>query len=43
MTAFILRRSLTAILVVLAMATIVFFGLNVIGDPTHLLVDPNAN
>jgi peptide/nickel transport system permease protein len=42
MTAFILRRSLTAVLVVLAMATIVFFGLHVIGDPAHLLVDPQA-
>jgi peptide/nickel transport system permease protein len=42
MTAFILRRSLTAVLVVLAMATIVFLGLHAIGDPTHLLADPQA-
>jgi peptide/nickel transport system permease protein len=42
MTAFILRRSLTAMFVVLAMATIVFFGLHMVGDPAHLLVDPQA-
>lgn len=42
MTAFIIRRTLTAISIVFVMMTIVFFGLNVVGDPTHVLVDSSA-
>ena len=42
MTEYLVRRLLTAILIVLAMMVIVFFGLNVVGDPVYLLVDPSA-
>lgn len=43
MTEYLVRRLLTAGLIVLAMMMIVFFGLNVVGDPVYLLVDPSAN
>ncbi|MEM9575790.1 MAG: ABC transporter permease [Pseudomonadota bacterium] len=42
MTEYLVRRFLTAGLIVLAMMIIVFFGLNVVGDPVYLLVDPSA-
>ncbi len=43
MPAFILRRLLQSALVVVAMSVIVFFGVHVIGDPTYLLVNPQAD
>ncbi|MEM9579367.1 MAG: ABC transporter permease [Pseudomonadota bacterium] len=43
MTEYLVRRLLTAGLIVLAMMIIVFFGLNVVGDPVYLLVDPSAS
>lgn len=43
MTVFIIRRLLQAAIVVLLMSVIVFFGVNVIGDPVHMLVSPDAD
>lgn len=43
MTEYLVRRLLTAGLIVLAMMMIVFFGLNVVGDPVYLLVDSAAS
>lgn len=43
MTAFIIRRLFQAILVVFLMSLIVFFGVNVIGDPVDMLVSPEAD
>jgi len=43
MTAFIIRRSLQAVLVVFLMSIIVFFGVNVIGDPVDMLISPEAD
>lgn len=42
MTEYLIRRVLVAFLVVAVMMTIVFFGINVIGDPVYLLVDASA-
>ena len=42
MTAFIIRRLMQSALVVLAMSVIVFFGVNVVGDPVQLLISPEA-
>ncbi|MBX9619011.1 MAG: ABC transporter permease [Hyphomicrobiales bacterium] len=41
MTAFILRRLLQSLIVLLAMIVIVFFGVHVVGDPIWLLVSPD--
>ena len=43
MTAFIIRRTLQAVLVVFLMSIIVFFGVNVIGDPVDMLISPDAD
>ena len=43
MTAFIIRRLLQAVLVVWLMSVIVFFGVNVIGDPVDMLISPDAD
>ncbi len=43
MTAFILRRLMQAILVVFLMSVIVFFGVNVIGNPVDMLISPDAD
>ena len=43
MTAFIIRRLFQAVLVVFLMSLIVFFGVNVIGDPVDMLVSPDAD
>ncbi|MEM7743019.1 MAG: ABC transporter permease [Pseudomonadota bacterium] len=42
MTVFIIRRLLQAVVVVFLMSLIVFFGVNVIGDPVDMLVSPEA-
>lgn len=42
MTVFIIRRLLQAIVVVFLMSLIVFFGVNVIGDPVDMLISPEA-
>lgn len=43
MLAFILRRLGQAWLVIAAMVVIVFFGVNVVGDPVWMLVSPDMN
>jgi len=43
MTVFIIRRLLQASIVVMLMSIIVFFGVNVIGDPVYMLVSPDAD
>ena len=43
MTVFIIRRLLQAVIVVFIMSLIVFFGVNVIGDPVDMLINPEAD
>jgi peptide/nickel transport system permease protein len=43
MSVFILRRLLQSLLVVVVMSLIVFFGVNVVGDPVDLLISPEAD
>ncbi|HRK23874.1 MAG TPA: ABC transporter permease [Beijerinckiaceae bacterium] len=43
MLAFILRRTGQGLLVIAAMIALVFFGVNVIGDPVWILVSPEMN
>jgi peptide/nickel transport system permease protein len=43
MTAFILRRSLQSIIVLLVMSLIVFVGVNLVGDPIDMLINPEAD
>lgn len=43
MLAFILRRLGQSLLVIAAMVVIVFFGVNVVGDPVWLLISPEMN
>jgi len=43
MTAFIFRRLIQSAGVILAMIVLVFFGVNVVGDPTYILVSPEMN
>ena len=43
MTAFILRRSLQSIIVVFVMSLIVFVGVNLVGDPVDMLINPEAD
>lgn len=43
MAAFILRRLAQALFVIAAMLVIVFFGVNVVGDPIWMLVSPEMN
>jgi peptide/nickel transport system permease protein len=41
--AFIIRRITQALFVIFAMVVIVFFGVNVVGDPIYMLVSPDMN
>lgn len=43
MSVFILRRLMQSLMVVFVMSLIVFFGVNVIGDPVDLLISPEAD
>lgn len=43
MTAFIIRRLMQSVLVVWVMSLIVFFGVHIVGDPTYLLINPQAD
>ena len=43
MTAFAIRRLTQAMLVVFLMSVIVFFGVNIVGDPVDMLVSPEAD
>jgi peptide/nickel transport system permease protein len=43
MTAYLLRRLMQTVLVIILMSVIVFFGVHVIGDPIWLLVNPQMD
>ena len=43
MTAFILRRLMQSVGVVVVMSIIVFFGVHVVGDPIYMLINPQAD
>ncbi len=43
MSVFIIRRLLQALVVIFVMSLIVFFGINIVGDPVDLLVSPEAD
>ncbi|MDJ0684628.1 MAG: ABC transporter permease [Alphaproteobacteria bacterium] len=43
MSVFIIRRLIQASLVVFLMSLIVFFGVNVVGDPVYMLISPDAD
>ena len=43
MTVYVIRRLLQAVLVIFIMTVIVFFGVNVIGNPIDILVDPDCD
>lgn len=43
MTVFIIRRLMQAMIVVFLMSVIVFFGVNVVGDPVDMLVSPDSD
>ncbi|MEM9523753.1 MAG: ABC transporter permease [Pseudomonadota bacterium] len=43
MTVFVIRRLLQALLVVFLMSVIVFFGVNIVGDPVYMLISPDAD
>lgn len=43
MTTFIIRRLIQSVVVIVLMSGIVFFGVNVVGDPVDMLVNPEAD
>nr|WP_319386574.1 ABC transporter permease [uncultured Roseibium sp.] len=43
MTVFVIRRLMQALFVVFLMSVIVFFGVNIVGDPVYMLVSPDAD
>lgn len=43
MTAFIIRRLMQAVVIVALMSVIVFFGVNVVGDPVYMLISPDMD
>ncbi|MBO9420828.1 MULTISPECIES: ABC transporter permease [Stappiaceae] len=43
MSVFVIRRLMQAFLVVFLMSVIVFFGVNIVGDPVYMLVSPDAD
>ena len=43
MTVFVIRRLMQSTVVILLMSLIVFFGVNVIGDPIDMLINPEAD
>lgn len=43
MTAFIIRRLMQAAIIVFFMSVIVFFGVNVVGDPVYMLISPDMD
>ena len=42
MTAFVIRRLMQSVVVVFVMSVVVFFGVNVVGDPVDMLISPDA-
>ncbi len=43
MSAFVIRRLMQSIAVVMIMSLIVFFGVNIVGDPIDMLINPEAD
>ena len=43
MTSFILKRSFQSIIVLFVMSLIVFVGVNLVGDPVDMLINPEAD
>ncbi len=43
MSAFVIRRLMQSIAVVMVMSLIVFFGVNIVGDPIDMLINPEAD
>lgn len=43
MSVFVIRRLLQSIVVVFVMSLIVFFGVNIVGDPVDMLINPEAD
>ena len=43
MSVFVIRRLMQAFFVVFLMSVIVFFGVNIVGDPVYMLVSPDAD
>ncbi|MEM7775559.1 MAG: ABC transporter permease [Pseudomonadota bacterium] len=43
MTAFLIRRLMQSAIVVLIMSVVVFFGVNIVGDPVDMLISPDAS
>lgn len=43
MTAFILRRTMQSVIVLFIMSIIVFVGVNLIGDPVEMMINPEAD
>ena len=43
MTAFLIRRIMQSAVVVFIMSLVVFFGVNVVGDPVDMLISPDAS
>ncbi|NCW16356.1 MAG: ABC transporter permease, partial [Rhodobacteraceae bacterium] len=43
MTAFILRRSLQSVFVLFVMSLLVFIGVNLVGNPVDMLINPEAD
>ncbi len=43
MSVFVIRRLMQALFVVFLMSVIVFFGVNIVGDPVYMLVSPDAD
>ena len=43
MSVFVIRRAMQSVVVVLVMSLIVFFGINIIGDPIDTLISADAD
>ncbi len=43
MSVFVIRRLLQSVVVVFVMSLIVFFGVNIVGDPVDMLINPEAD
>jgi len=43
MTAFLLKRSTQSLLVLFIMSLLVFSGVNLVGDPVEMLINPEAD
>ena len=43
MSVFITRRVLQSLVVIFVMSLLVFFGVNIVGDPIDMLINPEAD